>query len=224
MVLSFFRRDPADEGGLRQVALEVDSMLAAARHSFDLAMSAVVSGADPASVAEEVRSPDRKINETEQDVRRRLLVHAAVQGTGDIELVLGYLLLSRKIERVGDQAKNILDLAEEGAAFADSDDIGALRAYRDRVSSLFADVAAVCADPMAGDGEATRAAGMHLVQEFEEELRRLIRSDAPASYAVPRALLYRYLKRIAANLAGILSSIFDPFDQVDYPGGGDTDD
>ncbi len=224
MVLSFFRRDPADEGGLRQVANEVDSMLVAARHSFDLAMSTVVSGADPAAVAEEVRATDRKINETEQDVRRRLLVHAAVQGTGDIELVLGYLLLSRKIERIGDQAKNILDLAEEGAALAGAEDLEVLRGYRDRVSTLFADVAAVCTDPVAAEGEVTRAAGLALVHEFEEELRSLLKSDAPASYAVPRALLYRYLKRIAANLAGILSSVFDPFDQVDYPGGADTDD
>lgn len=42
-------------------------MLADARHSFDLASAAVLSGADYDSVAEDIRVTDNHINKTEQD-------------------------------------------------------------------------------------------------------------------------------------------------------------
>jgi len=222
MVMTFFRKD--EEGGLANISQQVTTMLGDARHSFDLAMSAVVSGADPVAVGDEIRATDHRINEAEQDIRRRLLVHASVQGTANIELVLNYLLLSRKIERIGDQAKNILDLADEGVNLVDGPDSDELSTYRDSISSLFGAVSGVLAEPEGDTAEPTRSEGLALASDLEDRLLKLVHSDEPASYAVPRALLFRYLKRTAANLAGIISSVIDPFDQVDYPGGADTDD
>ncbi len=222
MVLTFFRRHEDD--GLSGILHQLTAMLGDARHSFDLSMSTVVSGADPVAVGAEVRATDHRINQSEQDVRRKLLVHAAVQGATDIEIVLGYLLLSRKVERIGDQAKNILDLAEEGVSLVDGPDAADLVGYRDRISNLFGTVSGVLTDPRDDNVEPARTEGLDLATELEGRLRDLIHSDQPASFAVPRALLFRYLKRTAANLAGIVSSVIDPFDQVDYPGGADTDD
>lgn len=221
MVLTFFRNG---DGGMAEVTQTVTAMLADARHSFDLAMSTVVGGAEPVSVTEEVFATDHQINEAEQEIRRRLLVHASVHGAEDIDMVLGYLLLSRKVERIGDQAKNILDLATEGVNLGQDADIDELRASRDEISNLFTEVAAVFGGPDASRDEEIRQNGLDLAHEMEARLRMLIHTDEPASYAVPRALLYRYLKRIAANLAGIVSSAIDPLDQVDYPGGLDSDD
>ena len=98
-------------------------MLADARHSFDLASAAVLSGADYDSVAEDIRVTDDHINKTEQDLRGDLVTHIAVHGGSDIGVVLSYTLLIKKIERIGDQAKNILDLAEEGVSFVGEDDV-----------------------------------------------------------------------------------------------------
>ena len=222
MVMAFFRR--GDDEGLDKVVHEIAAMLADARHSFDVAMSTLVSGADPVTVGADVRATDQRINDAEQDVRRRLLVHASVKGTGDISLVLAYLLLSRKIERIGDQAKNILDLAIEGVRLTGADDLEEIIDYRDRVSASFGEVATLIAG--GGDAEEARERANELVLRFEVELRRLIHTTDQGSYAVPRALLYRYLKRVAANLAGIVSSLVDSFDHIDYllDGEYDTDD
>jgi phosphate uptake regulator len=214
MVLSFFRR--RDDDGLDQVARTVTGMLADARHSFDLAMGALVAGADPRVVDAEVRSTDERIGDAEQEVRRRLLVHAVTQGTGDVEIVLGYLMLSRKIERIGDQAKNILDLALEGVDLSDDPDVEVLRAHWTELSSAFAGALEFLDGSRSDDQYAGyRARGDDHYHRLETELRQLIHSDLPGTRAVPRALLARYLKRIAANLTGIVSSLVDPFDQIE---------
>lgn len=221
MLLDWFRRNPEDPMGA--VVAQVRAMLTDARHSFDLAMGALLAGADPDAVVEEVRATDQAINAAEQEVRRRLLVHAAVQGSGDIDTVLAYFMLSRKIERIGDQAKNILDLALEGVDLSGAADASELRALRDEISAAFATAIAILDPASSGDAAAFRSAMNDAARANETKLRSLLHSDAPASEAVPRALLFRYLKRIAANLGGVASTLTDPFDQIDHRDG-DADD
>ena len=48
-------------------------------------------------------------------------------------------------------------------------------------------------------------------------------SDQPGSWAVPRAILYRYWKRIVANLAGIVTAAIEPIQNIDYLDDGATD-
>ncbi len=202
--------------GLAEVSGHLRSMLTDARHSFDLAMSTVLAGADPTAVVDEVLATDQAINDAEQEVRRRLLVHAVVQGSGDIDTVLSYLMLSRKVERLGDQAKNILDLGVEGVNLSDAPDADALRATRDEVSASFETAVRLIREDHDEDAEAYKTRMGELTQELEAQLRELLHSDSPAHDAVPRALLYRYLKRIVANLGGVASTLSDPFDTIDY--------
>ena len=94
MVLSFFKKN---DSGLELISHRTIKMLADARHSFDLASAAVLSGADYDSVAEDIRVTDNHINKTEQDLRGDLVTHIAVHGGSDIGVVLSYTLLIKKI-------------------------------------------------------------------------------------------------------------------------------
>jgi len=38
----------------------------------------------------------------------------------------------------------------------------------------------------------------------------------PARYAAPRALFYRYIKRLSRHLSNILSSVVMPVDRLDF--------
>ena len=44
----------------------------------------------------------------------------------------------------------------------------------------------------------------------------LARSDSPGSEAVPRALYYRFLKRIVSHMENVLTSVVMPLDRIDY--------
>jgi hypothetical protein len=80
MVLSFFRRG---ESGLEHIEHQIVAMLGDARHSFDLACSAVLGGADPGAVSDDVVATDERINHAEQSaaLRARRTSRSAAPGT-----------------------------------------------------------------------------------------------------------------------------------------------
>ena len=220
MVMSFFRKG---ESGLDQIASRSITMLGDARHSFDLASAAVLSGSDPAAVGEDIRQTDERINRAEQELRGELVVHVSVHGADDIGEVLGYTLLIKKIERIGDQAKNILDLADEGVSMAGQPDIDELNARRQTISEMFGQTAELLSEPDTDRVKAFHAAGEQLRYELEAKVREYMHSEERGSYAVPRAILYRYWKRVVANLSGIVTTATEPIQTKDYLDAGRTD-
>ena len=211
MVLRFFQ---SGESALDHIEREVIGMIGSCRHSFDLAMSALVSDADITPVGEEVRATDRQINGVEETVRRELVVHMAVSGSDDIGAVLGFLLVVKKLERVGDQAKNVFDLAAEGVRFSGAEDYDRFVDFRNQVSAMFADAIAVLGNPDDADPTGMTERSQVLMDTFDRLVNELIHSDVPASYAVPRAMLFRYLKRIVANLASVVTTMTDGVDRM----------
>ncbi len=213
MVMSFFRRP--EEGGLEQIDAQVQRMVNDARHTFDLAMSAVTGGAVE-TVAEEVRRTDRQINLTEMEIRRALLVHASVHGATDTPEVLVFMNMVKDLERIGDYNKNIFDLAEEGVSLAGSPDLEEILALRDEVSSRIALMGEILATRDEERARAYISRGDELRRGFDEKVRALIHSTEPGVLAVPRALLFRFLKRISAHSLNVVSAVVMPVDQLDY--------
>ncbi len=220
MVMSFFRRGDA---GLEAITARTVSMLADARHSFDLASTALLSGADVATVAEDVRATDDRINRAEQELRGELVVHVSVQGSEDIGEVLGYTLLIKKIERIGDQAKNILDLAEEGVDLSGAPDEKELTRHRRTISEMMGEAADLLTDHDPQRATAFRERSDVLRGELEGKIRECMHSELPGNEVVPRAILYRYWKRIVANLGGIVTTATEPLQHQGYFDDGATD-
>ena len=52
---------------------------------------------------------------------------------------------------------------------------------------------------------------------FDRLVNELIHSDERVSYAVPRAMLFRYLKRICANLAGVAYTATSGIERTGLP-------
>ncbi len=214
MVMEFFRRSA--EGSLERVEQRILRMLADTRHAFDEAMDALIGGADPTVLGPDIRETDGRINASEREIRRELVVHAAVQGSEDVSTILAYMIVIKKIERIGDNAKNIFDLAAEGVRFTDAPDCDRLVRLRDEASSMIGETSEIFGERDTEGAKEFTARGDKLLDEFDELVVELIHSDDPASESVPRALLYRYLKRVVANLLGVVSSVIVPVDQIDY--------
>ncbi len=227
MVLAFFKGN-SGEGNFAHIVARSVAMLGDARHSFDLASLALLSGADASNVAEDVWATDARINQAEQELRSELVVHVAVQGSADIGSVLGFTLLLKKIERIGDQAKNILELAEHGVSFADSPENEQLSAERQQLSGYFAEAGDLLSMPNPDidsiDEYATRVNVS--VAYFQSKIDEFMSSERPGFEVVPLAIYYRFLRRIAANLVGVVRTSVDPVPHLDYldDGATDTDD
>jgi len=220
MVMSFFKKS---SGGLEHVVSRSVGMLGDARRSFDLATLALLTDTDWTSVDADIRETDQRINHTEQELRSELVVHVAVQGSNDIGSVLGMILLLKKIERIGDQAKNVLDLAETGVVLSNEPDTDALLAERGIISTLFGEAAELLADPDQERVEDFAARAGVLIDEHQTKILAYMHSDRPGREVVPRAIYYRYLKRIVANLVGIVRAVDEPLPTIDYLDDGETD-
>ena len=212
MVMSFFR---SDEGGISQIESQVQRMIADARHTFDLAMNAVTGGAVE-TVADEVRRTDRQINVTEIEIRRELLVHISVHGTADAGEMLVFMNMIKDLERIGDYNKNIFDLALEGVSFSGAEDLEQILGFRDELSSRIALMGEILDTRDEDRARAYIERGDQLRREFDGLVNELVHATAPALIAVPRALLYRFLKRVAAHCANVVTAVVMPVDRLDY--------
>ena len=213
MVMSFFRRP--DDSGIDHIEAQVQRMVTDARHTFDLAMNAVTGGS-VASVADEVRRTDRQINVTEMEIRRELVVHFSVHAGGDATEMLVFMNMVKDLERIGDYNKNVFDLAEEGVSFAEADDLERILGFRDEISSRIALMGEILTVRDEERARAYIARSDELRREFDTLVNGLIHSTEPALHAVPRALLYRFLKRITAHSMNVVTAVVMPVDRLDY--------
>ena len=213
MVMSFFRRP--DDSGIDHIEAQVQRMVPDARHTFALAMNAVTGGA-VASVADEVRRTDRQINVTEMEIRRELVVHFSVHAGGDATEMLVFMNMVKDLERIGDYNKNVFDLAEEGVSFAEADDLERILGFRDELSSRIALMGEILTVRDEERARAYIARSDELRREFDALVNGLIHSTEPALHAVPRALLYRFLKRITAHSMNVVTAVVMPVDRLDY--------
>jgi len=215
MVMEFFRGGADKE--LEQIEQTIQQMLVDCRHTFDVAINALLGGTDPDLVKKDIKKTDRQVNKAEREVRRELVVHASVRGAqADIPMVLVSMSIVKDAERIGDYAKNIFDIAREGVDMSHDEDLDQLIAHRDRVSRLIAETARIF-------GERDIEAAHQILQTEDENLDEYdalvvaqIESGRPAREAVPRALLYRYFKRITAHAMNVLTSLVMPIDRLDY--------
>lgn len=211
MVHPFIRR-AADPGDLDQFLARSIAMLGDAHHSFELATRALLTDEGADDVAREIRDTDRRINQTEQDLRRELVAQVARNGSGDIGAVLGITLLVKKIERTGDHAKNILELTENGVSLADVPETDDLLAERDVVSALFDRAADFLrmVDPDPDDIRQYADEVNSVIAVCQARIDSYMSSDRPGREVVPLAVYNRFLRRITANLLGVVRAWAEP--------------
>ena len=65
-----------------------------------------------------------------------------------------------------------------------------------------------------------------IARDYQTRIADFMTSERPGYEVVPLAIYYRYLRRIVANLIGVVRTSSEPFPHVDYEQGGtvDTDD
>lgn len=213
MVLKFRRSKERER--LDRIEDKMQQMLRHDRHEFELAMSALIGEVEPRSVNDELRSADQKVNRLEREIRRDLLVHTSVFGGIDTPTVLVYMSIVKDIERVGDYAKNLLDVAIDGASFADVPTTAMWQGLADEIAEYITDAGGAF---QRRDEERSRellTRGSEMLGIFDERVSALVRGE-DGGQPVARALAHRYLKRIVAHLMNVLSAVIMPLDMLDY--------
>lgn len=205
-----------DNQRLDTIEAKIQQMLATDRAELELALSALFGDVEEADVNGELRRMDQQVNQLERDIRRELLVHASVAGSIETPAVLVYMSIVKDIERIGDYAKNILDLAKYGARLGGAPNVEEWRQMSATIAEYLSDTAVTFErrDPDRARELLTR--GGDLLGRLERGVAALVAGEAEGSDPVARALALRYIKRVVAHLMNVLSAVVMPVDRLDY--------
>ena len=165
---------------------------------------------------------DKKINEFERDVRRKVMTHLAIGGKEDIGSGLVLVSVVIDIERIGDYTKNIYDLAVNHPNKLNGGSVEDRLSIIEKISyKLFEE----SIDAFKNQ-DIKKASG--LMENYKENISS--QSDAITNEIISGKIddieigtasavgLYaRYLKRIAAHSRNLISSIVNPFERIGYP-------
>ncbi|MEN8041203.1 MAG: PhoU domain-containing protein [Actinomycetota bacterium] len=211
--MEFFRGGSSNE--LDVVEQNIVGMLRDGNDVFTTATDALFGGGKSKETKKEVRTTDKGINEAQQDVRRSLLIHAAVNGS-DLPLVLQYASIVKDAERIGDYSKNMYDLVKYGANFEGAADEEELERFRDKVSRLICDASDVFEAKDADAAQRLLGKADAFLDEYDSHVRAAYESSGDTADAVARALYFRFLKRTTAHVMNVLTSLVQPLDRLDY--------
>ena len=177
---------------------------------------------DSADIDIDIFAMDKKINEFERDVRRKVMTHLAVGGKEDIGSGLVLVSVVIDIERIGDYTKNIYDLAINHPKKLE----GGI------IEDLLAEIENISLKLVENSIEAFKNQNIEKARNLMGSYKEHISSQCDAitndiitgkvgelevGRATAIALYARYLKRIAAHSRNLISSIVNPFERIGYP-------
>jgi len=203
--------------GLMKQALELtETMFKLASKNFDLATEELVENLDIRRA--NIYLTDQKINECEKDVRRKVLEHLTINPKQDLSSSLILITVVKDLERIGDYVKNIVELAYHYPKKLPKNSYSTeLIEISKKMSFVLKDSLKVFRQADVAKAkeyykfyrevtEKTDSMTIHLLEEKKLNIRE----------GVVYALFARYLKRIAAHLANILTTVINPFHLVGY--------
>lgn len=209
--INFWRQD----SGLKNMITQFDEMLVIAKDMFEKATTYIFDKRD--NVENEMRELikfDARLNSLQQSIRRDIVIHITVKGTKDILPCLLLMSLVKDAERLGDYAKNILEVAEKGGVIEKDKYHDILQTMRKNILKWFDDTKLSfdnCNDQQA---KKTRENSFKSEKECDQIAWAMLKSDRKDAVAL--ALLFRFFKRTAAHLGNICTSVTMPLDKLDY--------
>ena len=160
---------------------------------------------------------ERKMDKTERAVRKKVLIHLSASGTMDTPGGITLIGIVIDIERVGDYTTNILELAQSVTQKLNAGPMEEeLKDIENSIGNIFDVVNRAFVD---SDGDAAESiVNKKVTSRCEMLLRTLMTEDLGFGQqnAVILALYVRYLKRVAAHLLNIATSLIQPFEKVRF--------
>jgi len=204
------------EGLLNQALNSTMKMFELVTENFDLATKELIEHLDVARA--NIYLTDQKINDYEKEVRRKVLEHLTVNPKKDLSSSLILITVVKDLERMGDYVKNIVELAIHYPKQLPEDSYTkALISIRNKLSSVLKDSMKVFNQAEVSKAKEYYKYYRKVTEKTDQMIIELLDdSTLNAREAITYALFSRYLKRVSAHLANILTTIINPFHLVGY--------
>jgi phosphate transport system protein len=215
-LLQLFRRDDLYTQALRESYTMLDMDLLMYEASVDS-----LRNSDTGEIHMDIYQMDKQINSYERDVRKKVMMHLSLSGPGDLTAGLVLVSVVIDIERLGDYAKNIYDLARLHPRRLRGGSLEAeLQEIENRVTTLFKEMVQAF---KTSDVEKSRQIMIGYKENVsglcDSIVKRVVGgevSDLSSGDAAAVCLYSRYLKRIGAHSRNIITSVVNPFHRLGY--------
>ena len=216
-IFELFKSDSLYE----QALTECHEMLEIDREMFNESTKSLRQS-DTAEIPIDIYAMDKKINEFERDVRRKVMTHLVVSGNEDLGSGLILVSVVIDIERIGDYTKNIYDLAVQHPKKLLAGSLEETLSDMEKSTQEFLNKAIDAFKSQ--DIDAARKLMVEYKTDISSTSNDIVNSivsgsnDEFSSNEAGSLCLYaRYLKRIAAHSRNLVSSIVNPFERIGYP-------
>ncbi len=161
---------------------------------------------------------DINVNQLERTVRKQVVTHLSFQGnTPDVPYCLLLMSVVKDVERLGDYAKNLSELADFCPEKLPEDQVvNELHSIRMWVDETFQTAAEVFATSDREKALELIRAGRDITHRCDELIDRIAHAKYDTSTTTALVLAVRYYKRVGGHLLNILSSVVMPLHKVDY--------
>ena len=175
-------------------------------------------GEAPPQARQNTYQQDIRVNRLERDIRKQIITHLSIQGNGpDVPHCLLLMSLTKDVERMGDYAKNILELTDVWSGILPDDDIsGELRLIREGITETYEEALEVFTSLEKERAVELIRDGRQIAKRSDALIERIARTDYDPGTTTALALGTRYYKRIGGHLLNIISSVVMPLHKVDY--------
>ncbi|MBF0369452.1 MAG: hypothetical protein HQL52_08360 [Magnetococcales bacterium] len=173
------------------------------------------------AVEKAIRKKDKQINRYQRDIRRKVITHCTLRGMDALPGGMVLVSIIIDIERIGDNVKNMLDLAR---AYPSRLQIPACEEILGQIEAdireHFQEIEQILKEYEVG--KAREIMNRHRKQtrhSCDQMIDQLVRGEIEGitpSDSAALALYLRYLKRISAHLKNVATSVVNPFERIGF--------
>lgn len=202
----------------QQLVNEFMTMLSNSEKMLTYALKVLTQESSGKKFDKKIYKTDQKINLSEQEIRKRILIHLSTNPNCNLPACLSLISVVKDAERLGDYVKNLFELNK---LLKDSKKDGELFKKLFEASSteliiLFGKVSTAFKNSDKDIAVEAIQLGREIAMECEDVIEEVVKSDYNARQAVVIALGARYIKRISIHLTNIVTSVTNPLPELDF--------
>lgn len=160
---------------------------------------------------------DQQLNQMQIAVRRKVLEHLSINSRQDTTSALVLVTIIIDIERIGDYAKNLIELAHLYPEKLCGLYCDRIRKFEIEITKTFNNTIKAFKEMDENLAQQVMSDHARLAPQVEEMVEDILNDKTLAGReAVVYALLARFLKRVSAHLKNVASSVVNPFHRLGY--------
>lgn len=202
---------------LNQVLEEFKNMLDDAQIMFDSVCKKLIDNQKEPNLKDKIYEIDRKVNNLQKDIRKRIIEHLSIQPSVDVPTSLLLMSVVKDAERLGDYAKNLLEVSNLFEKPINKNKYTELfNNIEKEISELFTQTKQAFIESDEAKAAKTWDYQKEIKMRCDGIIRNLAKSNIGVNEAVCFTLMARYFKRIASHLTNIATSVILPITDLDY--------